>query len=58
MKHYVVLLVITYIKKVLYVMQNVLRFDFSHFEAVTAVELEQIEDMVNEQIRLNHEVVN
>jgi len=34
-----------------------LRFDFSHFEGVTAVELEQIEDMVNEQIRLNHEVV-
>ncbi len=34
-----------------------LRFDFSHFEGVTAVELEQVEDMVNEQIRLNHEVL-
>ncbi|TBR42537.1 alanine--tRNA ligase [Marinomonas agarivorans] len=34
-----------------------LRFDFSHFEAVTATELEQVEDMVNEQIRLNHPVV-
>jgi len=34
-----------------------LRFDFSHFEGVTAAEIEQVEDMVNEQIRLNHEVV-
>ncbi|MFT2111486.1 alanine--tRNA ligase [Marinomonas sp. 2405UD68-3] len=34
-----------------------LRFDFSHFEGVTSVELEQVEDMVNEQIRLNHEVL-
>lgn len=34
-----------------------LRFDFSHFEAVTPAEIEQIEDMVNGQIRLNHEVV-
>ena len=33
-----------------------LRFDFSHFEGVTAVELEQVEDMVNEQIRLNRPV--
>ena len=33
-----------------------LRFDFSHFEGVTAVEVEQIEDMVNEQIRLNRPV--
>ena len=33
-----------------------LRFDFSHFEGVTAAEIEQIEDMVNEQIRLNRSV--
>ncbi len=33
-----------------------LRFDFSHFEGVTATEIEQIEDMVNEQIRLNRSV--
>lgn len=30
-----------------------LRFDFSHFEAVTKAELQQIEDMVNAQIRTN-----
>lgn len=30
-----------------------LRFDFSHFEGVTAQELRQVEVMVNEQVRLN-----
>ncbi|ADZ90033.1 alanine--tRNA ligase [Marinomonas mediterranea] len=34
-----------------------LRFDFSHFEGLTNAEIEQVEDMVNEQIRLNHEVI-
>jgi alanyl-tRNA synthetase len=33
-----------------------LRFDFSHFAAVDAVELADIEQQVNEQIRLNAEV--
>ncbi len=33
-----------------------LRFDFSHFEAVTADELKNIEYLVNEQIRANTEV--
>jgi alanyl-tRNA synthetase len=32
-----------------------LRFDFSHFEAITAVELREIERLVNAQIRLNTE---
>jgi len=32
-----------------------LRFDFSHFEAVTADELQQIERMVNLEIRNNHQ---
>ncbi|HEY8518685.1 MAG TPA: alanine--tRNA ligase [Gammaproteobacteria bacterium] len=32
-----------------------LRFDFTHFEPVTPAELERIEDLVNEQIRANHE---
>jgi len=31
-----------------------LRFDFSHFEAVTATELQQVERMVNAEIRRNH----
>jgi len=30
------------------------RFDFSHFEAVTNVELQKVEALVNEQIRANH----
>ncbi|HEY9183668.1 MAG TPA: alanine--tRNA ligase, partial [Gammaproteobacteria bacterium] len=31
-----------------------LRFDFSHYEPVTATQLKEIEALVNEQIRLNH----
>ncbi|WP_293750917.1 alanine--tRNA ligase [uncultured Paraglaciecola sp.] len=30
------------------------RFDFSHFEAVTNTELQSVEKLVNEQIRVNH----
>ncbi|WP_394129594.1 alanine--tRNA ligase [Shewanella maritima] len=33
-----------------------LRFDFSHFEAVKPEELKTIEDLVNTQIRRNHEL--
>ena len=33
-----------------------LRFDFSHFEAVKAEELRTIEQLVNEQIQLNHQL--
>ncbi|MBN8548534.1 MAG: alanine--tRNA ligase [Deltaproteobacteria bacterium] len=34
-----------------------LRFDFSHFEPVTPAQLSEIQSFVNEQIRLNHEVL-
>jgi alanyl-tRNA synthetase len=30
------------------------RFDFSHFEALTAAELESVEKLVNDQVRANH----
>lgn len=36
-----------------YVGPDRLRFDFSHFEALTEAEKEQIEDLVNEQVLLN-----
>jgi len=39
------------------VMPERMRFDFSHFEPVTAAELRQIEDIVNAQIRANDRVV-
>ena len=34
-----------------------LRFDFSHFEPLTADELQQVEQLVNQQIRANNDVV-
>ncbi|MCU7960763.1 MAG: alanine--tRNA ligase [gamma proteobacterium symbiont of Bathyaustriella thionipta] len=33
-----------------------LRFDFSHFEPLSNAQLRQVERLVNEQIRLNHDV--
>lgn len=33
-----------------------LRFDFAHFEGVKAAELKQVEELVNAQIRRNHEL--
>ena len=33
-----------------------LRFDFSHFEGVKPTEIKEIEDLVNTQIRLNHQL--
>jgi alanyl-tRNA synthetase len=32
-----------------------LRFDFAHFEPVTPAQLKELEALVNEQVRLNHE---
>ena len=34
-----------------------LRFDFSHFEAMTAEQINEVESLVNQQIRANDEVV-
>ncbi|WP_018692824.1 alanine--tRNA ligase [Algicola sagamiensis] len=39
-----------------YVGPDRLRFDFSHFEGVTATEIVQIEAMVNAEIRKNHDL--
>ena len=36
---------------------NTLRFDYSHFEAVTPEQLNQVQMFVNDQIRQNHPVV-
>lgn len=33
------------------------RFDFSHFEGLTAEQIQQVESLVNQQIRANNEVV-
>lgn len=33
------------------------RFDFSHFESLTAEQIQEIECLVNEQVRANNEVV-
>jgi alanyl-tRNA synthetase len=32
------------------------RFDFSHFEGLNALQIQQIEELVNQQIRMNNEV--
>jgi alanyl-tRNA synthetase len=39
------------------VKSDTLRFDFSHFEALTADELHRVEQLVNQQIRANNSVV-
>lgn len=39
-----------------FVCANRLRFDFSHFEAMTSEQLLQVEKLVNEQIRANNEI--
>lgn len=33
------------------------RFDFSHFEGLTPAQIQEIESLVNDQIRANHEIV-
>lgn len=38
------------------VTEDKLRFDFSHLEGVTADELKQVEVLVNEQVRANHDL--
>ena len=35
---------------------NVLRFDFSHFEALNDDQIEQLHNFINDQVRANHEV--
>ncbi|WP_016955876.1 alanine--tRNA ligase [Catenovulum agarivorans] len=39
------------------VLSDKLRFDFAHFEAMTAEEIQQVEDIVNQQIRQNNPLV-
>ena len=39
------------------VLSDKLRFDFAHFEAMTAAEIQQVEDIVNQQIRQNNPLV-
>ena len=44
------------VQKGLLVNAHRLRFDFSHFEPVNEQQLHQLERLVNQQIRLNHEI--
>ncbi|WP_440904608.1 alanine--tRNA ligase [Catenovulum sp. SX2] len=39
------------------VLSDKLRFDFAHFEAMTAEEIQQVENIVNQQIRQNNPLV-